>query len=125
MIALYLDGRVTLDARVEDIDAAIASLGAEHTLMVVELPSGTTITVGGGPDRFVTEVAKSATDRLCVVDPRQPGGDVELLIEGERFVSPARLCVDRDAVREAVRTFVADDGARSPRLEWSVPTRPS
>ena len=125
MIALYLDGRVTLDARVEDIDAAVASLGAEHTLMVVELPSGTTITVGGGPARFVTEVAKSATDRWCVVDPRQPEGDVELLVEGERFVSPARHCVDRDAVREAVRSFVAGNGARSPRLQWEAPTRPS
>jgi hypothetical protein len=121
MIALYVDGRVHLDPSLPDIEVAVRSLdGAHHTLVVVELPSGKTITVGGGPDRFVAEVTESRTERWCVIDPRRPEGRVDLVVGGELIDPPARLCVDRDAVLDAVRTFVSANGARSARLVWSV-----
>jgi hypothetical protein len=120
MIALYVDGQVELDASLRDIEAAIHSLdGAEHTLVVVELPSGQTITVGGGPTRFVAEVADHS-DRRCVVDPGALEGTIELVVGGEVVTLPARVGVDREAALEAVRTFVSDSGARSPRLTWSI-----
>lgn len=123
MIALYVDGRVDLDASVRDIETAVQGLdGAQHTLMVAELPSGATITVGGGPDRFVVEVAAHDNERWTVLDPRSPDGTVALIVDGERVDAPARVCVDRDAAWEAVRTFVSENGARSPRLQWSVET---
>jgi hypothetical protein len=123
MIALYVDGRVNLHSSLPQIEAAVRSLdGADHTLVVVELQSGQTITVGGGPDKFVVEVAESRTKRWCVIDPRRPEGRVELVMGGELIDPPARLCVGRDAVLDAVRTFVSENGARSARLVWSVET---
>jgi hypothetical protein len=121
VIALYVDGRVALDASLDDVEAAVHSLnGADHTLVVGELPSGTTITVGGGPERFVIEIAAQAPPRWCAVDPRSPEGTVALVIEGEHVELPARVCVDRNAAIEAVRTFVSENGARSRRLVWSI-----
>jgi hypothetical protein len=123
MIALYLDGAVDLDASLPDIEMALRSLdGADHTLLVVELSSGATITVGGGPDRFVVEVAQNEHDRWSLFDPRRPEGTVNLVVGGELVEPPARLCVDREAALEAVRTFVSENGARSSRLQWSVET---
>ncbi len=123
MIALYVDGWVDLDASLPAIEAAVRSLdGAAQTLLVVELPSGATITVGGGPDEFVVEIAANERARWTVVDPRRPEGRVELVMGGERVDPPARLCVDREAAVEAVRTFVSGNGARSARLQWSAET---
>jgi hypothetical protein len=123
MIALYLDGAVDLDASLPDIEMALRSLdGADHTLLVVELSSGATITVGGGPDRFVVEVAQNEHDRWSLFDPRRPEGTVNLVVGGELVEPPARLCVDRESALEAVRTFVSENGARSSRLQWSVET---
>jgi hypothetical protein len=121
MIALYVDGRVDLDARLEDIEAAIHGLdGAARTLVVVELPSGSTLTVGGGPDQVVAEVATSRTEHWCVVDRSRPAGTVEMVVGGQRVQPPARVCIDKEAALEAARAFVSGDGARSARLEWSV-----
>jgi hypothetical protein len=123
MIALYVDGQVDLDASLPDIETAVRSLnGADRTLLVVELPSGATITVGGGPDRFVVEVAGNENDRWNVLDPRSPEGRVDLVVGGEVVDAPARLCVDREVALEAVRTFVSENGARSPRLQWTLGT---
>lgn len=123
MIALYVDGRVDLDASPQQIEAAVLSLdGAECTLVVVELPSGKTITVGGGPSRVVAEIAENDTDRWCVVDHLRPDGKVELVVGGQLIDPPARLCVEKKAALEAVRTFVSENGARSRRVEWSVET---
>jgi len=119
--ALYVDGDVNLDASLTDIEAAVFSLdGVRHSLVVVELPSGATITVGGGPDRLVAEVADQARERWTVQAPARPEGTVHLVVGGEHVETPVRLCIDRDAALEAVRTFVSRNGARSGRLQWSV-----
>lgn len=121
MIALYVDGRVDLDASLPDIEAAVRGLnGADHSLVVVELASGKTITVGGGPRTFVVELAEDGTHRWGVIDPRSPEGNVQLVVGGELVDTPARLCVDRDAALDAVQTFVSENGARSARLAWSA-----
>jgi len=125
MIALYVDGRVDLDARPAAIEAAVRSLdGAVHTLLVVELPTGMTITVGGGPDKLVVEVAEGKSHRWNVLDPRRPEGTVALVVDGEHVDAPARLCVDKEAALEAVRAFVSGNGARSQRLQWSADSPP-
>ena len=122
-IALYVDGQVDLDATLDDVAAAVRSLdGAAHSLVVVELPSGKTVTLGGGPDRFVAEVAESTTERWCAVNPHAAGGTIELVVGGDVVEPPARLCIDRDAALEAALTFVSQDGARSGRLPWSRET---
>lgn len=122
-IALYVDGRVDLDATLPAIETAVRGLdGAEHTLVVVELPSGTTMTIGGGPDKFVVELAEIERDRWNVFDPRRPEGSVDLIMGGELIAIPARLGVDRDAAVEAVRAFVSENGARSAHLRWSAET---
>ena len=80
MIALYVDGRVNLDASLEDVETAIHSLdGSQCTLVVVELASGKTITIGGGPSKVVAELSENDTHRWCVVDP------------------PARICIAKEA----------------------------
>jgi hypothetical protein len=123
MIALYVDGRVDLDASLPEVETAVRSLdGADHTLVVVELPSGATMTVGGGPNELVVEMAENNSDRWTVFDPRRPEGRVALVVDRELVDVPARLCIDRDAALEAVRTFVSQNGARSARLQWSAET---
>ena len=125
MIALYVDGQVDLDASPESIEASIRGLdGAGHTLVVVELPSEATITVGGGPERFVVELAELEGHRWNVHDPRRSEGMVAMSVDGERVDVPARLCVDREAALEAVRAFVGQNGARSDRLQWSAESPP-
>ena len=78
--------------------------GSQCTLVVVELASGKTITIGGGPSKVVAELSENDTHRWCVVDP------------------PARICIEKEAALEAARTFVSENGARSRHLEWSVET---
>ena len=121
MIALYVDGRVDLDASVSDVEAAVRSLdGATHSLVVVELPSGKTLTVGGGPDRFVAEAADGTGKQWCVVDPRAPDATVDVIIGAERVPTAARLCVDRATALDAALTFALEGGARSSRLAWTA-----
>src|SRR5947208_58139 len=50
--------------------------GSQCTLVVVELASGKTITIGGGPSKVVAELSENDTHRSCVVDP------------------PARICIE-------------------------------
>ena len=120
-IALYVDGHVELDATLPAIETAVRDLdGAHHTLVVVELPSRATITVGGGPDRFVAEVTDPARRHWTVEQPARPAGTVTIVIGAERVATPARLCIDQAAALEAVRTFVLQNGARSDRLQWSA-----
>lgn len=123
MIALYVDGRVDLDASLQDIETAVRGLdGGAHTLVVVELPSGQTITVGGGPSRFVAEVAASKTEHWCVVDPGVSEGTVALVVGGEVVEAPAHVCIGGEAALEAALTFASGNGARSDRLSWSSET---
>jgi len=105
MIALYVNGRVNLDAGLLDIETAVLCLdGVDSALVVVELPSGKTITVGGGPSRVVAEVAENDTDRWCVVDPLRPEGKVELVLDGQLVDAPARLCVEKtSALKRSAR----------------------
>src|SRR5437899_8610729 len=103
MIALYVDGRVNLDASLEDVETAIHSLdGSQCTLVVVELASGKTITIGGGPSKVVAELSENDTHRWCVVDP------------------PARICIEKEAAwrqpgRSSLRT-VLEAGIWNTRL---------
>ena len=114
MIALYVDGRVDLDASLQDIETAVRGLdGSAHTLVVVELPPGQTITVGGGPSRFVAEVAASKTEHWCVVDPGVSEGTVALVVGGEVVEAPAHVCIGGEAALEAALTFASGNGARS------------
>ena len=123
MIALYVDGRVNLDASLEDVETAIHSLdGSQCTLVVVELASGKTITIGGGPGKVVAELSEDDTHRWCVVDPQRPGGKIQLVVGGQLVDPPARICIEKEAALEAARTFVSENGARSRHLEWSVET---
>jgi hypothetical protein len=120
VIALYVDGRVDLDATPEGVAAAVRALdGAQHSLVVVELPSGKTVMLGGGPERFVAEVAESATEQWCAIDPRAATGTVAVVVGGDVVEVSARLCIGRDAALDAAVTFASQDGARSPRLSWS------
>ena len=78
------------------------------------------MTIGGGPDTFVVELAAIEGGRWTVLDSRRGEGIVELVMGGELIAVPARLGVERDAALEAVRVFVSENGARSARLQWSV-----
>jgi len=123
MSVLHVEGHAHLEATLLDVEKAIRHLdGAQHTLVLVELSSGETITVGGGPRRFVVELAESTTDRWCVVDPTEGEHPIELVVGGSLAGYPARLCVDLDVALEAALTFVSRRGARSARLVWSQET---
>ena len=123
MLRLNLDDEVKEDASVSDITSAICRLdGAAHSLVLIELLSGQTLTVGGGPDRFVAEIAENDTVRWCVVDPSGAEGSIDLVAGGQLADFPARLCVDLQAVLEAARHFASSEGTRSPKLAWSQET---
>ena len=64
MVLLQRENQVQEDVGIEEIDAAIRDLdGVFRTLLVIELASDPTLTIGGGPDTFVVE---------CGVTLREP-----------------------------------------------------
>ena len=121
MVTLHLDERVHADASLDDVEAAVHDLdGADRTLVLVELPSGKCFTIGGGPDCFIAELAEDDVHRWAIVDPARGNAPIDLVVGGQLVGYPARLCVSRERVLAAVRTFVLENGARSPAVEWSV-----
>ena len=122
-ITLHLDTYQKINANLADVEVAVKSLdGAERTLVLIELPSGRTLTVGGGPDLFVTEIAESDTLRWAAIDPTSGDGTVDLVVGGQLVDYPARVCVNRITMLKAARTFVKDDGNRDPAVMWSRET---
>ena len=123
MPVLYIDSDVGSEASLKDVEEAVRRLdGSRHTLMTVVLPSGKSLTIGGGPSRFVTEVAEDERNRWAAVDPTAGEEPVDLRVGGSLADYPARLCVDMETVLSAVRAFISDDGARSKSVTWSVET---
>src|SRR6267142_2531190 len=119
MITLHLDDQIKADATIQDVEVAVRSLdGDQRTLILVELPSGQTLTIGGGPDRFVAEVTESDTERWATIDPTQGNEPVDLVVGGQLVDYPARVCVSREIVLDAVRAFVQGNGQRSPNVTW-------
>jgi hypothetical protein len=124
MAILYLDDQINPDATLHEVELAIHALdSARHTLVVVELPSGKYLTIGGGPDRFVTELSEEDyRTQWAVIDPTRGEEPTNLVVGGQLVDYPARLCVDIHAVLAAARAFVSQDGARNQDLTWSVET---
>ena len=124
MAILHLDDQVNPDATLHEVELAIRALdSARHTLVLVELPSGKSLTIGGGPNRFVTELSEADfRTRWAVIDPTRGDEPTNLVVGGQLVDYPARLCVDIHAVLAAARAFVSQDGARNQELTWSVET---
>ena len=123
MPVLHTDGARNDDATLAEVEAAIQRLdGDQRSLVIVELSSGQTLTIGGGPERFVAEVAETDTTRFAVIDPRAGDGSVDLVVGGQLVDYPARVCIKRDAALRAARAFVQESGVRTPDLTWSVET---
>jgi len=124
MAILHLDDQVDSHATLHDVELAIHTLdGTHHTLALVELPSGKSLTIGGGPDRFVTELSEEDyRTRWAAIDPGRGEEPTSLLVGGQLVDYPARLCVDIHTVLAAARTFVSQDGARNQDLTWSIET---
>ena len=123
MPVLHIDNSRNDNATLAEIEAAISRLdGADRSLVLVELPSGMTLTVGGGPHRFVAEVAETDTTRFAVIDPASGDDPIDLVVGGQLVDYPARVCVGREAVLAAARTFVRQSGARDAGLTWSMET---
>jgi len=124
MAILHLDDQVDSNATLHEVELAIHALdGARHTLVVVELPSGKYLTIGGGPDRFVTELSEEDyRTRWAVIDPTRGEEPTNLVVGSQLVDYPARVCVDLQTVLAAARTFVSQDGARNQDLTWSVET---
>ena len=122
MPKLNLDDQIIEDAGITEITSAICRLdGVTRTLVLIELSSGRTLTIGGGPDRFVAELAEDDLHRWCVVQPSSSEGSIDIVVGGQSVDYPAALCIDRQAVLEAARAFTSK-GRRSPKLEWSQQT---
>jgi hypothetical protein len=123
MTILHLDGHRRTDAGLAEAEAAIRRLdGTENTLVRVELSSGKTLTIGGGPGSVIVELADNSRDRWCVVDPTQGKGSMGLTVGGARADYPVHQCVSIEAALEAVRVFLTSDGERSACLMWSMRT---
>jgi hypothetical protein len=59
MVSMNLEGNEASSASLGGVEAAVRSLdGVARTLLTIEVPSGRRLTVGGGPDLFVAEVAE-------------------------------------------------------------------
>lgn len=121
MTLLYSDDGKNPSATFREVEAAIRHLdGVTWTYVLVQDPSGRTLSIGGGPHRFVVEVADDATHHFAIVDPSRGGGRVDLVIGGQLVDYPARVCVTLDVVLAAARVFTEQAGARAPELTWSV-----
>jgi hypothetical protein len=123
MITSHLDEQIKPHATIQDVEAAVRSLdGAQRTLVLIELPSGQTLTIRGGPERFVAEVAESDTVRWATIDPTQGDESIDLVVGGQLADYPGRVCVTKQIVLDAVRAFVQQNGLRNPNLTWSIET---
>lgn len=121
MTLLSSDDGKKSDATPREVEAAIRQLdGVTWTLVLVEDPSGRTLSIGGGPQRFVAEVADDDTHRFAIIDPSRGGGRIDLVVGGQLVDYPARVCVTLDVVLAAARVFTEQAGARHPELTWSV-----
>ena len=121
MTLLQSDDGKKPNATFPEVEAAIRQLdGVTWTFVHVEDPSGRTLTIGGGPRRFVAEVADDSTHRFAVIDPSRGGGRVDLVVGGQLIDYPARVCVTLDVVLAAARVFTEQAGARDPGLTWSI-----
>ncbi|HEX4562068.1 MAG TPA: Imm1 family immunity protein [Gemmatimonadales bacterium] len=121
MTLLDTDDGKRPNATPREVEQAICQLdGVTWTLVRVEDPSGRTLTIGGGPRRFVAEVADDATHRFALIDPSRGGGRIDLVVGGQLVDYPARVCVTLEVVLAAARVFTERAGARDPALAWSV-----
>lgn len=121
MAFLYSDDGKSANASAGEVEAAIRQLdGVTWTLVRVEDPSGRTLTIGGGPQRFVAVAADDAAHRFAVIDPSRGGGRIDLVVGGQLFDYPARVCVTLEVVLAAAKVFTEQAGARHPELTWSV-----
>jgi hypothetical protein len=121
--SLRLDNEVKENASIADISSAIRELdGAVRSLVLIELTSGRTLSIGGGPDRFVAELSESDTERWCVVDQSRGEGAIEMVVGGQLADFPARVCVDLELVLEAAQTFISSEGGKSSKVTWSQET---
>ena len=94
--------------------------GIDRTLMTLELDTGPTLTIGGGPRAFVVEVSVNETERWTVVDQARGEGPIDLVVGGQKVGYPARFCISREKALEATRVFMNEQGSRSAGLHWSV-----
>ena len=126
MVILQREDQVQKDVGIEDIDAAIRNLdGVYRTLVIIELTSGQTLTIGGGPETFVVECSLTDTERWCVINATSATGasrSIDLVVGGQLVDYPARLCVGLDAALDASHVFVNENGNLSPRQYWSDET---
>jgi len=122
-VRLQVEGHVYPHATADEVESAIRGLdGVGRTLVTIELESGTRLTVAGGPERFVAEVAEDDVRRWAVINPLAGDDLVDLVVGGQTVDYPARLCLDKESVLKAARAFVLGGGAKSDHLTWSVET---
>jgi len=126
VVILERENQVQEDVGIEDVDAAIRDLdGIHRTLLLIELTSGPTLTIGGGPENFVVECSLTETERWCVINATSATGasrSIDLVVGGQLVDYPARVCVGLDAALDAAHVFVNENGNLSPRQYWSQET---
>ncbi len=73
MAILHLDSQVLSGASLSDAEVAVRELdGVDRTVVLIELSGGRTLTVAGGPNKFVVECAENET--ISLVCDRPDGG---------------------------------------------------
>jgi hypothetical protein len=126
VVLLQRENQVQEDVGIEDIDAAIRDLdGVHRTLLIIELTSGPTLTIGGGPETFVVECSLTETERWCVINATSATSasrSIDLVVGGSPVEYPARLGVGLDAALDAAHVFINENGNLSPRQYWSQET---
>jgi Immunity protein Imm1 len=122
-VNLHVGNHLNRHATLQEVESAILGLdGVHHTLLTIELDSGQTLTIGGGPDLFVAEVAEDSVHRWAIIDRGVGDHSVDLVVGGQAVDYPAHLCVGRESVLDAARTFVLESGAKCSHLVWSMET---
>ena len=102
-----------------DVSAALRRLdGRTRTTAMLFLTEDAYLAVGGGPDRFlVFATDDNLTFHYLLRPGRRRGGEVSLVIGGQRSDYAASRVVNRDVMLRAARTYF-HSGARDPELKW-------
>ena len=120
---LATEGQENKTATAEDAEAAIRRLdGAKFSLVLFTLFTGETLLVGGGPNRFVVELATDSSHRWCVITGQCGDENISLVVGGQSAEFPGDICVSIDVAIEAIRSFINSNGKRSEQLEWAAKT---
>lgn len=90
--------------------------GERHTLLTIDNDRGQTLSIGGGPSRYVVTLDSAEENLTLVNDADEEQDSFEICAGGQFSDFPASICVKQPSAKLAVDAFFRDEVQT---LDWS------